>query len=79
MWQTERLNQGHYTSTHPSQSLGGSGGVREGSKIISNKTNSMNIQSNLNIKYNIHVHCTDSMHLISIRKVADRKFQKKGK
>ena len=39
----------------------------------------MNIQSNLNIKYNIHVHCTDSMHLISIRKVTDRKLQKKGK
>ena len=58
--------------------LGGGGRVREGSKIISNTTNSMNIQSNLNIKYNIHVHCTDSMHLISIRKVADRKFQKRG-
>ena len=65
-------------TTPPLPSLGGSGGVSEGSKIISNKTNSMNIQSNLNIKYNIHVHCTDSMHLISIRKVADRKFQKKG-
>ena len=39
----------------------------------------MNIQSNLNIKYNIHVHCTDSMHLISIKKkMADKKFQKKG-
>jgi hypothetical protein len=48
-------------------------------KIISNKTNLMNIQSNLNIKYNIHVHCTDSMHLISIKKkMADKKFQKKG-
>jgi hypothetical protein len=52
---------------------------KEGSKIISNKTNPMNIQSNLNVKYHINVHCTDSMHLISIRKVADRKFQKKGK
>ena len=39
----------------------------------------MNIQSNLNIEYNIHVHCTDSMQLISIRKVADKKLQKKGK
>ena len=29
---------------------GGGGGVSEGSKIIGNKTNSMNIQSNLNIK-----------------------------
>jgi hypothetical protein len=38
----------------------------------------MNIQSNLNIKYNIHGHCTDNMHLISIRKVADRKLQKRG-
>ena len=63
----------------PFPSLGGGGRVKDGSKIIRNKTNSMNIQSNLNIKYNIHVHCTDSMHLISIRKVADRKFQKKGK
>jgi diacylglycerol kinase family enzyme len=62
-----------------SPALGGGGRVREGSKIISNKTNSMNIQSNLNIKYNIHGHCTDNMHLISIRKVADRKLQKKGK
>jgi hypothetical protein len=31
----------------------------EGGKIISNKTNSMNIQSNLNIKYNIYVHFLD--------------------
>jgi hypothetical protein len=35
----------------PLPSLGGGGRVREGSKIISNKTNSMNIQSNLNIKF----------------------------
>ena len=35
----------------------------------------MNIQSNLNIKYNIHINCTESMYLISIRKEADRKFQ----
>ena len=69
----ERWTQGHYTSIPP-PITGGHEGVREGSKIISNKTNSMNIQSNLNIKYNIHVHCT-----FSIRKVADRKFQKKGK
>ena len=64
----------------PLPSLGGGGGVIEESKIIGNKTNPMNIQYDLNIKY--HIICsffTDSMHLISIRKVADRKFQKKGK
>ena len=71
----KRLTQGHYTSIPPLlPSLGGGGGVMEGSKIISNKTNSMIIQSILNIKYNIHVHCRDSMHFISIRKVANRKF-----
>jgi hypothetical protein len=63
----------------PLPSLVGGGGVSKGSKIIGNKTDPMNIQSNSNVKYHINVHCTDSMHYISIRKVADRKFQKKGK
>ena len=64
LWQTERRTLGHYTSIlFPLPSLGDGGGVREGSKIISNKTNSMNNQSNLNIKYNIHVHFTGSIHL----------------
>ena len=62
-----------------SPALGSGGRVREGSTIISNKLNSMNTQSNLNIENNIYVHCTDNMHLISIRKVADSKLQKKGK
>ena len=46
-----------------------------GSKIIGNKTNSINIQSYLNTKYNIHVHWTENMHLISLRKVTDRNCQ----
>ena len=62
----------------PLPSLGGGGGVSKGSKIIGNKTNPMNIQSNLNVKYHINVHCTDSMHFISIRKVQIENFRKRG-
>lgn len=39
----------------------------------------MKIQSNLNIEYNIHVHCTENMHLNFIRRVADiENFSKRG-